>query len=572
MTARRALLVASASYADPRLTTLRTPSHDVDGLAQVLTDPAIGAFTVRKVVNQTDATVRREVGRFLRQADRRDTLLLFFGCHGVTDLDGQLHLTAHDTVVSDLEVTALPAELLSRLIDRSPSRRVILILDCCYSGAISRSMARRGGDLDLGAVFAGQGEGRAVLTASRAEEYAWEPAGGAVRLVDNPLHSVFAEALVEGLRTGEADVDQDGEVSVEDLYQYTYGRVRAKGSHQTPSRWTFSHGTLFVAHRAPATRPTGLTTKSAAKPAGARSPWDATLLHWAFPVTAQVGQHLRARARTGAEAQAWGALANGQVGAGAAAFQAALDADRSSGTAWWGRAVCHAAQANWPAAAACFEQAGDTLGADPDDPAGLPLYCGAMLLGATTSLEAHPARARDLVDAALERAPYCPELLAYRGILLDRQADLADAFRLSPDLVADFTAVGVEVGAAATEAVASAERDLAALIRVLAGIDVARGDGPRPPPVRPSHLASAADRLGEYRNLVRQQRFMIANEISKLQILTDELLAKAVDFRTMTLVRVIREWISDGSTVLAQTDRPVSVHVIGVPSRTERLR
>jgi WD40 repeat protein len=87
--------------------------------------------------------------------------------------------------------------------------------------------------------------GRAVLTASSAMEYAFD--GGALTRDDgNP--SVFTSALVQGLRTGAADRDGDGLISVEELYDYVYQQVRAQTPSQTPHRWSFDiEGDLFIA-------------------------------------------------------------------------------------------------------------------------------------------------------------------------------------------------------------------------------------------------------------------------------------------------------------------------------------
>ena len=57
--------------------------------------------------------------------------------------------------------------------------------------------------------------GRVVLTASRATEYSFEgdPVPGSVM-----TGSVFTIALLHGIKTGEADLDRDGYVSVDVAY------------------------------------------------------------------------------------------------------------------------------------------------------------------------------------------------------------------------------------------------------------------------------------------------------------------------------------------------------------------
>jgi hypothetical protein len=53
--------------------------------------------------------------------------------------------------------------------------------------------------------------------------------------------------LVEGLATGDADRDEDGWVSLNELYDYVFDRVRAQTPHQTPSRDVEMQGELYLA-------------------------------------------------------------------------------------------------------------------------------------------------------------------------------------------------------------------------------------------------------------------------------------------------------------------------------------
>jgi hypothetical protein len=68
---------------------------------------------------------------------------------------------------------------------------------------------------------------------------------------------------VEGLDTGEADRDQDGQVSLDELYDYVYDKVRVVTPHQTPGKWTFGvQGDIYVARRArPVTTPVPLPSE-----------------------------------------------------------------------------------------------------------------------------------------------------------------------------------------------------------------------------------------------------------------------------------------------------------------------
>ncbi|WP_327035268.1 caspase family protein [Micromonospora ureilytica] len=242
---RRALVVANARYDDPALAALRAPTHDADALARVLGDPAIGGFDVELLMDADERTVRRRVAGFFADRDRDDLLLLHFSCHGVKDPHGRLYLAARDTDLRSLGATGVAAAFVNDQLAQTQSKRVIVVLDCCYSGAFNRGVAARADrSVHIGDEFS-TGTGRIVLTASSATEYAFE---GADLTRAEAGTSVFTTALVNGLATGEADLGGDGEISVDELYDYTYRQVRERTPGQTPMKWTFGvEGSLTVA-------------------------------------------------------------------------------------------------------------------------------------------------------------------------------------------------------------------------------------------------------------------------------------------------------------------------------------
>jgi hypothetical protein len=251
---RSALIVANDEYQDTSLGRLRAPARDAAALARVLGDPAVGGFEVEVVSNQPEWRLRRTIGAFFAERSRDDLLLLHFSCHGVKDDSGQLYFATADTELANLDATAMPADFVNRHMSRSHSRRIVLLLDCCYSGAFARGMmARAGTGVELPERF--EGRGRIVLTASSAMEYAFEAAELAR---DDGQPSVFTRALVRGLESGEADGDGDGRISVDELYDYVYEQVLAETPKQTPGRWNFEvAGDLMIA-RSPSLRPVNL--------------------------------------------------------------------------------------------------------------------------------------------------------------------------------------------------------------------------------------------------------------------------------------------------------------------------
>jgi Caspase domain len=247
---RKALIVASDEYEQEGLRHLLAPAADAEALGRVLGDPQIGGFAVQVVRNEPAHLIQAQIEDLLSESRPEDVLLLHFSCHGLKSESGELFFAACNTRPSRLGSTAIPADFVQRCMRASRSRSIVLLLDCCYGGAFARGVTvRAGGDVNVLEAFPGGklggGRGRAVITASSAMEYAFE----ADRLAgDHSLRpSVFTGALVEGLATGDADRDEDGWVSLNELYDYVFDKVREQNPHQTPGRDVEMQGELYLA-------------------------------------------------------------------------------------------------------------------------------------------------------------------------------------------------------------------------------------------------------------------------------------------------------------------------------------
>lgn len=228
---RDALLIATGAYEDHTLSALRSPEQDCADLADVLADPRIGAFRTEEVRNAPAHQAMRAVERFFLDRSRNDLLLLHVSCHGIKDDDGHLHFAACDTDRDLPASTALPAAFLRDRMERCRARTIIVLLDCCYSGAF---LPGSKGDSQVHVQDELGGHGRAVLTATNRTEYAWE--GKRIESTV-PRPSRFTGALIEGLRTGAADLNGDGRITVTELYDYVYESLHQDGVKQHPRMW-----------------------------------------------------------------------------------------------------------------------------------------------------------------------------------------------------------------------------------------------------------------------------------------------------------------------------------------------
>ena len=246
---RLALVVAITDYTDASLRRLRAPAGDAADLRDVLADPEIGGFSVTSVINERAQHIRLAIEEFLAERRPEDVLLVYLSCHGLVDARNRLYFAARDTIKKRLASSGVEAHWLLDQLEECRARRQIVILDCCFSGAFARG-AKGDEDVGLGERLVGEGRGRVVLTASRSSEYSFE--GEPLEGEDGSRGSVFTSALIEGIRTGQADTDHDGSISVDDAYSYAFEQVRGAGTQQTPQRWLYGvEGSIILARTQP---------------------------------------------------------------------------------------------------------------------------------------------------------------------------------------------------------------------------------------------------------------------------------------------------------------------------------
>jgi hypothetical protein len=241
-----ALVIGNSEYDDASLARLITPSADVDDLAALLKSPEVGSFDeVLALVNEAATSVRKAVARLFKDKGPDDLLLLYFSGHGVLDDQGHLYLAVKDTERDLLSGTAIPANFITGEMDRSRSKRQVLVLDCCHSGAFARgSKGAVGASVGTASAFEGTGYGRVVLTATDATQYAWE----GDQVIGRADNSVFTHFMIQGLQTGEADQDHDGRITLDELYDYVYAQVVAQTPRQTPGKWSYrQQGDMVIA-------------------------------------------------------------------------------------------------------------------------------------------------------------------------------------------------------------------------------------------------------------------------------------------------------------------------------------
>jgi Caspase domain len=195
---------------------LQGPRKDVSLLRNVLESPDIGRFDLFVSIDDPlydDADVKRKVKNILDEVSPIDFLLFYFSGHADLTTSGQFRLVLAGTTdpdVDGLDVTAIVALARARGI-----QQMLFILDCCYAGAAAGNLVVGGGQK------AGHSDYMSALIGA-----AGPSAIAKINLAT--LASYMTEAIHEGMTTSDADLDGDGTITVEEIWQYCQRKLEGR--------------------------------------------------------------------------------------------------------------------------------------------------------------------------------------------------------------------------------------------------------------------------------------------------------------------------------------------------------
>jgi len=228
--AKVALLIGVGNYEhSDYFKPLASAPKDVAAMQRILLNAQMGEFTeVIPLIDPDPMQMQEAIETLYRDLSKDDLVLLFFSGHGIKDDSGKLYFSTRvtrKTLKGELvKSTAVPARFVQEIMSNSRSRRQVMILDCCFSGAFDPALnAKADGSVDLQELGA---EGRVVLTSSSSTEYSFEQQGSEL--------SIYTRFLVEGIETGAADRDNDGKVSVRELHEYATKKVQETAPKMNP--------------------------------------------------------------------------------------------------------------------------------------------------------------------------------------------------------------------------------------------------------------------------------------------------------------------------------------------------
>ena len=214
MSRRLAYLIGNQQYQpDSGFSSLQGPRNDIEVLSRLLSDPERGNFIIKTFLDEPSHDVLPVIECALNEASAEDLILIYYSGHGTTDRSGQLCLVTSNTKKKSIVSTSISTHQIKELVDQSDCGQTILILDCCYSGAIEGDFRD---DFDQEFRNIGDASGFYIITASTALQRAREVA----RNKNGLVMGRFTAQVVEGIESGAADLNRTGRIFLADIRQY----------------------------------------------------------------------------------------------------------------------------------------------------------------------------------------------------------------------------------------------------------------------------------------------------------------------------------------------------------------
>jgi uncharacterized caspase-like protein len=197
-------------------------------------------FEVEKLINAPQSVAAEKLEAWISKADYDDLMLIYFSGHGKLSRARELFLTCANTKSTSLIATGLKYTLLTDLIREHSLQKVTIILDCCYAG---RAVEGQRGDArdaveEKVRELVDPGSGIFFLGASGKNQTAEE------REIDG--HGRLTKQIIEGLSSGDADIDGDGNISAKDLSTYVKQQFRKQHADQEPIEAGAYQGELIL--------------------------------------------------------------------------------------------------------------------------------------------------------------------------------------------------------------------------------------------------------------------------------------------------------------------------------------
>jgi replicative superfamily II helicase len=260
-------------YRHPGISRLGFAHRDAEVMFEIFN----GASPKNRLAMGSEVTkdrIRSDLNDLKMSCRPEDQVVIYFSGHGARSS----HLVTHDADPGNLGATSIALGELHEAMTRITARSVLILLDCCFAGSDpakvvyaplnARNGAPPSSTEECLANVLGPGRGRALITASVADQQAWES--------DLYQHGVFTHHLVQAL-VGEPGTVVGGKLSLARIWDHLKTSV-AEDRHlygrapQIPTLYGALAPDILLPRTAPSPRLSQLWTERTLPPPAGRAP------------------------------------------------------------------------------------------------------------------------------------------------------------------------------------------------------------------------------------------------------------------------------------------------------------
>ena len=252
---RTALLIQNSAFSDPGIAKLPLTQTEIEPLSEVLSSPDAGGFKVIRLLNENVQALREQIVRLYKDQREEDVVLVYYAGQALQDQFGGMYLAAADTSADVLDATGLPLNLLRDQLDRTRSIQNFVVLDCPTVAAYPGARDIFGSASAILEALEGDRRSRMIIVSSDVVTGALE----GEQVFGDATAGSLSSLLLKGLAKGEADLNSDGQISADELYEFVYRQSLSKEpAKPMPRKFASSDlGLLWIAKN-PVLRPADL--------------------------------------------------------------------------------------------------------------------------------------------------------------------------------------------------------------------------------------------------------------------------------------------------------------------------
>jgi Caspase domain len=241
--AKIALMIGISEYGSG-LNSLPNTIKDIEAMEQVFQPLEKAGFDeVKCLANPNPPMMREAIETLFANRHKNDLVVLFFSGYLVQDNQGKLYLSTSVTCKTSktelIRVSTIPATFVQDIINNSECQQAVLILDCCLEDmSLEETTQNNHHSLDLKTELGG--EGRVILSCLNSNQQFSEQENIDIN------NSVYTSYLIEGMRTGLADLDNDGWIAVHELHQYASNKLKIAAPLLNPQIYSIEVGNKIL--------------------------------------------------------------------------------------------------------------------------------------------------------------------------------------------------------------------------------------------------------------------------------------------------------------------------------------